>query len=257
MIRLRTCTSFLTGCLLTGGFLTTAVEAKRPLQWELSARSTVGVWVLAYEHQPWVVAGDQKFYDYNKLGEQTSKIGVALAPQAAVSWGSYRAATEFEMGSYDFSGGGSASIKALTLEVGWLPETRRRVTGSLFVTYHWLQAEIKNVDTLYVNHTVNTVGFGFAIGSTPNRPFRWRWNGDVPLPVVITHLFNWGDLAEHQITASSEVTFGIQPHRSPLFFDVGYGFWAVDRPVDVRHHDVVNSILSFRHGLIVRAGYAR
>ncbi len=235
---------------------TSTQGASHPLKLEVAAHSTAGVWIIAYEHQPYIQVGTDKYYDYNKLGERTSKIGMAFAPQATVSWGPYRAATEFEMGSYDYRGGGRASLKSAKLELGWSPGGRRGVTGAFVLTYQWFHADIKNLDTLFVNHTVNSLGFGVILGSVPQNSFRWRWSGIAPLP-VLTHLFSWEDVIEHQGIFSSELTFGIRPRRSPVFFDLGYGFWAADRPIEVHKHDVVNSILSIRHGLILRAGYLK
>ncbi len=71
---------------------------------------------------------------------------------------------------------------------------------------------------------------------------------------TLRYLFNWRDAVEAELIASSELTFGFRPRRSPIFVDLGYGFWVTDHPVEVRKHDVVNSISSFRHGLIVRLG---
>ncbi len=147
----------------------TVQRAKPPRSLEVAVGSTAGVWVIAYEHQPY----DAKLrdYDYNKLHERTSKIGMTIDPQMMLTWGAYSAAAEIQVGSHDYRGGGSSSLRSAKLEVGWSPGTGRGVTGRFLLGYEWFRADVDHMNTLLVDHTADDFGWGFMIGSVPEGAF--------------------------------------------------------------------------------------
>jgi hypothetical protein len=229
-----------------------AAGEENKLKFDFAVKSTVGVSEISFIHQQWLDILD--FYDYNKIGTRTSRIGATIGPQVSLNYRSYTFTAEAQFGNYDYRDGGNTSLRTASVEVGLNAAVKQKTTGQFSLVYTWANLGADNIDTLFKDHSLSVLGLGFKLGSGRDATFRWRFGGVVPA-VVLTHIFNWKDLAEKSAIFSGDLTFGFKPHRSRLFFDAGYHFWGADHPTEVRPHDMINGFLTFRHGLLFQIGY--
>jgi hypothetical protein len=222
-----------------------------PFRLDLGAASTVGIWEISYEHQPYLPS--EHLYDYSKGNTRTSKIGLSIGPRARLLYGRYFIATEFQIGKFEYRGRGNSSLTAVNLAIGHSSQAKP-LGMDLSLVYQYFNAGFDGVDTLFVDHNLSSFAVGFLVGSRPEKAFRWR--ADVKLPIVIfTHIFDWNGVVEHESIISTDVLFGFRPRHSPFYLDLGYYFYTADNQLEFRKREVINSLLTIRHGLTLRVGY--
>jgi len=226
---------------------------KNPWRAEISVRSTVGTWEIAFERQPYY--GDVEGYLYDKLHTRTSKIGITYGPRAKIYYGSLFLSAEVEFGDFRYHGTGSSNMQTANFEFGWAELSDKSANIHLFLAYRWFRADVDSLNPLIRDHSVNSIGLGLAFGAPRASSFRWSIEGTVIPLSLLPSLFDWDRISGSDMAMSVAAIIGYKSNRSRLFIDLGYHFSIFDGILEAREKVEYNSILSVRHGVLLRAGY--
>lgn len=220
---------------------------------EISVRSTVGIWEISYERQQYF--GDAEGYLYDKLHTRTSKVGITYGPRARIYYRSLFLSAEAEFGKFRYHGTGSSNMQTANFEFGWAELSANKANVHLFLAYRWFRAEVVSLNPLIRDHSVNSIGLGLAVGAPRAFSFRWSLEGTVFPLSLLPSLFDWDRISGSDMAMSIAAIIGYKSKRSRLFFDLGYHFSTFDGILEAREKVEYNSILSVRHGILLRAGY--
>lgn len=218
---------------------------------EFAGRSTFGVWEATYTASTFF----DGVYIQDIIKRRTSKPTFSLGPQVSAWYRGWYASVGADFGGYGYRGGGESYLSHGDIALGAVTRLPKGMI-MLSVAYERFQANFKDVDPLFTDHTMTTLGLRLTVASKPQSRIRWRWTTTMPLD-MFTHLFSVKYLEEHDEMMGTELIIGYKPPRSSVFFDFGYFIWVAT------HNDIVlkNQFLAgpgtVRHGAVLRVGIVR
>lgn len=230
---------------------TQSLIARDSLVFEFAGRSTFSVWQIEYTTSTFFDDG----YIQDIVRKRTSRPAFSFGPQVAAWYRGWYASVGADFGGYEYRGGGESDLSHIDVALGAATRMPKGMI-MLSVAYERFRATFIDLDPLFTDHNITTIGLRLTVNSRPQSNIRWRWTTTMPLD-MFTHLFSVTYLEEHDEMMRTELTIGYKPRGSSVFFDFGYHFWVATHNDIVLKEQFRAGPQTIRHGAVLRVGVVR